>query len=136
MIKLSAFFALSLVACLSIQAQFSFQGSSPDGDEAKGLPENVPTDLIAPRIVSRETAADKLARIFNGELRGIEDRQREILEELAELPEIEIESFLPQAFGYHSSSSRERPKWVQIDLGRNNFSRCHCPFSGHCAGER
>jgi signal transduction histidine kinase len=106
-----------LVAIRTTEAQFPFPTISPEGEDVRDLPESVPTDLIEPRIAPRETAADKLARIFNRELRDIEERQKEIMTELNKLPETAIESFLPRAFGYHSGSNRSRPKWIQIDLG-------------------
>ncbi len=99
------------------RTQFPFPTITPEGEEIRELPESVPTDLIEPTIKPRETAADKLARIFNRELRDIEEDQTEILAELGALPENAIESFLPQTFGYHSGMSRSRPKWIQIDFG-------------------
>lgn len=109
-----------MVACQTTRAQFPFPAITPEGEEVRELPESVPTDIIEPRITPRETAADKLARIFNRELRDIEERQKEILGELKYLPETEIESFVPQAFGYHSGNSRSRPKWIQVDLGETS----------------
>ena len=100
------------------EGQFPF-APGPDSDDSRELPESVPTDLIEPAIVPRETAADKVARIFNRELRVIEERQNEIMGDLAKLPETAIESFVPQTFGYHSGNSRSRPKWIQIDLGKS-----------------
>ncbi|MDF1814236.1 MAG: histidine kinase [Verrucomicrobiales bacterium] len=116
-IRFFAILAVSLVTTMAARAQSPFPVITPDGEEVRELPESVPTDLIEPRITSRETAADKLARIFNRELRDIEERQQEIFQELDELPETAIESFFDQAFGYHSGNSRSRPKWIQIDLG-------------------
>lgn len=98
----------------SSRAQFSY----PTGDdEGQNLPESVPTDLLEPQIAPRETAADRLARIFNRDLRRIENQQVELEAELEGIPQTAIESFLPRAFGYHSGIGRSRPKWIQIDLG-------------------
>lgn len=107
---------VSLGTSPSLMAQFPT--ITPEGDEIRELPESVPSDLIEPPITPRETAADKVARMFNRELRDIEERQNEILADLQSLPENAIESFSLQTFGYHSGGNpRLRPKWIQIDLG-------------------
>lgn len=89
------------------------------GGQAEGreLPEIVPLDVFEPRINPRQTSADKLARIFNSDLRGIEEQQAEVLEELKTLPEATREVKRFSGFGYHSGNSKQRPKWLQIDFG-------------------
>ncbi len=101
----------------SAESQLPFPIVTSEGETVRDLPENVPTDLFEPRIAPRETAADKLSRIFNRQLRDIEERQSEIIAALNELPETAIENFPAQGFGYHSGDNRTLPKWIQIDLG-------------------
>ena len=108
---------LAAASGLTAKLQAQFPLITPEGEEVRELPQYVPADLIQPLIKPRETAVDKLSRIFNRELRDIEERQNEIRTELEALPVVAIPSFLPHSLGYHSATTRSRPKWIQIDLG-------------------
>ncbi len=91
-----------------------------DLDEIESpLPENVPSDLIEPKVTARTGSADRFARIFSAELRDIEERQAEILAELENLPPFTQDLLQPELFGYHGSTERRLPKWVQVDLGEH-----------------
>ena len=85
--------------------------------EALSAPAEVPSDLIEPTLSSRDTSSDQFARIFSADLREVELRQTEILKELETLPRLSSNVLSPVQLGYHSGSSKQRPKWVQIDLG-------------------
>ncbi len=85
------------------------------GDES--VPVEAPADLYEPVVTPREGIADRFARIFSAELRDIEERQAEILEELDKLPRFAQGATSQNFFGYHDGQDRRRPKWVQIDLG-------------------
>ncbi len=114
-------FATALIHFIptSAPAQFGpFIGTSPD--DSSSVPEALAVDLIETTAVSpRSTSADQFARIFSTELRDIEERQSEIIESLESLPKFYQAMTAPYYFGYHSGSSRQRPLWVQIDLGDN-----------------
>ncbi|MEM6278692.1 MAG: histidine kinase [Verrucomicrobiota bacterium] len=86
-------------------------------NEGRDLPEILPSDLIEPVINPRQTSADRLARLFNRDLRDLEEAQGDIVNQLDALPRIVRESQRVNGFGYHSSSSKRRPKWLQIDMG-------------------
>lgn len=85
----------------------------------RDLPEILPPDLIDPVISPRQTSADRIARLFNRDLRGIEEAQEDIVVQFDELPRVVRESQRTTGFGYHSGSSRQRPKWIQMDLGES-----------------
>lgn len=113
---LATFFSLLV---LPVLAQFPFTSDEGEANPDLPVPESVPTDLIAPRITPRDSAADNLARLFNRNLRGIENRQRDIINQLGALPDRPIESFTQNAFGYHSQTNKKRPKEIVIDLGES-----------------
>lgn len=103
-----------------VRAQFTLPGlgeSETPSEPAPGLPREVPADLIEPQLLQREGPAEKFARIFNAELRDVEERQQQIVEQLKLLPDFRQTALKPVEFGYHSGISRTRPKWVQVDLG-------------------
>lgn len=81
------------------------------------MPELSPPDLIEPVINPRQTSADRIARLFNRDLRDIEEAQKDIIGQLETLPRPTRETQRVNAFGYHSGNSKTRPKWLQIDLG-------------------
>ncbi len=81
------------------------------------LPEILPPDMIEPVINPRQTSADRIARLFNRDLRDIEEAQEDIVAQLENLPRVARESQRVTGFGYHSGSSKKRPKWLQIDMG-------------------
>jgi len=93
----------------------------PDVDAQTGggrdLPEILPPDLVEPVINPRQTSADRIARLFNRDLRDIEEVQADIIEQLEGLPRILRETQRITGFGYHSGPTKKRPKWLQIDMG-------------------
>ncbi len=115
------------VACLAIAigalavpavGQLSpFPEADGQGSSGRNLPEILPLDVIEPVVSPRQTSADRMARLFNRDLRDIEEAQSGIIEQLEYLPRIAREAQRITAFGYHSGSMKKRPKWVQIDMG-------------------
>ncbi|MEM9016875.1 MAG: histidine kinase [Verrucomicrobiota bacterium] len=81
------------------------------------LPEILPPDLIEPVINPRQTSADRITRLFNRDLRDLEEAQADIVDQLEALPRVARESQRITGFGYHSGSEKKRPKWLQIDMG-------------------
>jgi signal transduction histidine kinase len=84
--------------------------------DGRDLPEILPPDLIEPVINPRQTSADRIARLFNRDLRDLEEAQDDIVAQLDALPRIVRESQRVSGFGYHSGSAKKRPKWLQIDM--------------------
>ncbi len=103
---------------LCAQSSSPFTEINPEARAGRDLPESVPPDLVDPVVSSRKTNADKIARLFNRKLRDIEEEQSLIFEELDTLPISNRETPRSNAFGYHSGNTKQRPKWIQIDLGR------------------
>ena len=114
----ASFFSLLLSTPLS--AQFPFTSSEEDDETDVNVPESVPSDLIAPRYSPRDSAADNLTRLFSRNLREIETRQQEIVNQLNQLPDRPIETFTQNGFGYHSKTNNKRPKEIIIDLGESS----------------
>lgn len=85
--------------------------------DGRDLPEILPPDLIEPVINPRQTSADRIARLFNRDLRDLEEAQADIVVQLDALPRVVRESQRVTGFGYHSGSLKKRPKWLQIDMG-------------------
>ena len=113
---LAACFAVIQVAC--VHAQLSpFPDPGGQGATTWDLPELSPPDLIEPVINPRQTSADQIARLFNRDLRDIEQAQEDIISQLEKLPRVTRETQRVNAFGYHSGNSKTRPKWLQIDMG-------------------
>lgn len=83
------------------------------------LPEILPPDQVEPVINPRQTSADRIARLFNRDLRDIEEAQEDIVDQLEQLPRVSRESQRITGFGYHSGSAKKRPKWLQIDMGES-----------------
>lgn len=109
---------LAFVGALSARAQLSpFPDTGMPTNTGRELPEILPPDVIEPVINPRQTSADRIARLFNRDLRDLEEAQEDIVEQLSELPRVARESQRVTAFGYHSGSAKKRPKWVQIDMG-------------------
>lgn len=112
---------LAALAPSPARAQFSdpFPPVGSEQGEGRELPEIVPLYEFEPRVVPLDSSADRLAWLFNRDLRGLEEQQNEILLQLEELPEVtrEIQRF--EGFGYHSGASKQRPKWLQVDLGES-----------------
>ncbi len=73
--------------------------------------------MIEPVINPRKTTADQIARIFNRDLRDIEETQRDIIEQLENLPRITREIQRITGFGYLTVNAKTKPKWLQIDMG-------------------
>tara|TARA_B100000927_G_scaffold94635_1_gene76370 strand:+ start:237 stop:2330 length:2094 start_codon:yes stop_codon:yes gene_type:complete len=124
---LKAFVAIALWITL-LTAAFAFSGVSyaqlspfPEEDgqsgSARDLPEILPSDLSDPVVNPRQTSADRMARLFNRDLRDLEEAQRGIIEQLEALPAAARETQRVSDFGYHSGSLKKRPKWIQIDMG-------------------
>ncbi len=110
-------FLAGLPGFVAAQSGSPFPEIRPDSPEGRDIPEQVPTDLVEPMVSPRQTSADKVARLLNRNLRSIEEDQSLIIEELEALPQAARESLRPTAFGYHSGNAKQRPKWLQIDLG-------------------
>ena len=93
----------------------------PDVDTAapggRDLPEILPPDMIEPVINPRQTTADKIARIFNRDLRDIEETQSDFIAQLENLPRISRETQRITGFGYLTVRPKPKPKWIQIDMG-------------------
>ena len=83
----------------------------------RDLRDNLPPDLIEPVINPRQTSADRIARLFNRNLRDIEEAQADIIAQLDKLPRVTREIQRVTGFGYLSGNAKQRPKWVQIDMG-------------------
>lgn len=110
--------ALLLLCVADAGAQLSpFPDTGMQSSSGRELPEILPPDLIEPVINPRQTSADRIARLFNRDLRDIEEAQRDIVNQLEDLPRVARESQRVTGFGYHSGSSKKRPKWLQIDMG-------------------
>lgn len=115
-------FALLLASGTESRAQFTLPGLGDSESAAEispppRLPGEVPADLIEPQLLQREGPAEKFARLFNADLRDMEERQQQIVSQLQTLPDFRQTALKPVEFGYHSGVSRTRPKWVQVDLG-------------------
>ncbi|MCF6310973.1 MAG: discoidin domain-containing protein [Verrucomicrobiales bacterium] len=82
------------------------------------VPFEMPSDLLEPNLRSRSDLGDRLARMLSSELRHLELRQSVILGELENLPQFSLQSIKPVEFGYHANPNRQRPKWVQLDFGK------------------
>lgn len=109
----------SSLFCSSVPAQLSpFPETSVSSATGKDLPDILPPDVVEPVINPRQTSADQIARLFNRDLRDIEEAQADIIEQLQDLPRVNRESQRITGFGYHSGSRRSGAKWVQIDMGK------------------
>ena len=75
--------------------------------------------MIEPVINPRQTTADRIARIFNRDLRDIEETQGDIIEQLEVLPRISRETQRVTGFGYLAGRGKAKPKWIQIDMGES-----------------
>ncbi len=101
-----------------LHAQLSpFPDTTPQAGEAKDLRETLPPDLADLAIRPRRSSADRIARLFNRDLRDIEEAQADLVAQLETLPRVTREMQRVTGFGYHSGESKQRPKWVQIDMG-------------------
>ncbi len=110
--------AASLAGSTVSHAQLSpFPDLGPQTSGGKDLREFLPTDLIDPVISPRQSSADRIARIFSRDLRDIEEAQEDIFAQLEKLPRVTREMQRVTGFGYHSGAAKQRPKWVQIDMG-------------------
>ena len=102
----------------SVNAQLSpFPDTGLQMSGVQDLRENLPPDLVEPVINPRSTSADRIARLFNRDLRDIEEAQTDIITQLDGLPRVTREMQRVTGFGYHSGGAKQRPKWVQIDMG-------------------
>lgn len=99
-------------------AQLSpFPDTSPQAGDARDLRETLPPDLADLAINPRPTSADRIARLFSRDLRDIEEAQSDIVAQIEQLPRVARETQRVTGFGYHSGAAKQRPKWVQIDMG-------------------
>ncbi len=89
-----------------------------ENGEEEEVPVEMPSDLLEPALRSRSGLGDRLARMISSELRHLELRQSVIVGELENLPQFAMQSVKPVEFGYHANPNRKRPKWVQLDFGR------------------
>ncbi len=104
--------------CLTTQAQLSpFSETEVQSSPGRDLPEILPPDVIEPVVNPRQTSADRMARLFNRNLRDIEEAQSGVIEQLENLPRVAREAQRVTALGYYSGALKKRPKWVQIDMG-------------------
>lgn len=109
-----------LIGLESARAQLSpFPEATPNAGESKNLRETLPPDLADLSIRPRRSSADRIARLFNRDLRDIEEAQADLVAQLDTLPRVTREVPRVTGFGYHSGSSKQRPKWVQIDMGES-----------------
>ncbi|MEX2579238.1 MAG: histidine kinase [Verrucomicrobiales bacterium] len=117
----AALAAAILIAVGSTTATHAQLSPFPDPDSTasggRDLPEILPPDMIEPVINPRQASADRIARLFNRDLRDIEETQRDISEQLEKLPRTARELQRITGFGYHSGRAAKRPKWLQIDMG-------------------
>lgn len=94
-----------------------FPDSGPQSSGGRDLRENLAPDLIDPVINPRQTSADRIARLFNRDLRDLEEAQADIIDQLGKLSRVTREQQRVTGFGYLSGGAKQRPKWVQIDMG-------------------
>lgn len=100
------------------QAQLSpFPEVDGQSGSARDLPEILPSGLAEPVVNPRQISADRMARLFNRDLRDLEEAQSGILKQLEMLPSATRETQRVTAFGYLSGNLNKRPKWIQIDMG-------------------
>ena len=100
-----------------VQAQLSpFPEVDGQTGSSRDLPEILPSDLADPVVNPRQTSADRMARLFNRDLRDLEEAQSGIIEQLERLPSATRETQRVTAFGFHSGDLKKRPKWIQIDM--------------------
>lgn len=120
-LKTGAFLAGGLFLNLvipSADAQLSpFPDTGMQSSSGRELPEIIAPDMIEPVINPRQTSADRIARLFNRDLRDIEEAQEDIVDQLEDLPRVVRESQRVTGFGFLSVFSKKRPKWLQIDMG-------------------
>lgn len=110
---------LLLGACLSgpLRAELSpFPETTAQAGAGRDLRETLLPDLADLTINPRRSSADRIARLFNRNLRDIEEAQADLVAQLEQLPPITREIQRVTGFGYHSGTEKQRPKWVQIDL--------------------
>jgi len=100
-----------------LRAQLSPFPATPQAGDARDLRESLPPDLADLTIHPRRTSADRIARLFNRDLRNLEEAQADLVVQLEQLPRVTREAQRVTGFGYLSGSSKQRPKWVQIDMG-------------------
>lgn len=113
-------FSLGGVFSTPVQGQLSpFKDTGTFASDGSDLPEILPPDLIDPVTTSRQTTADRIARVFNRNLRDIEEAQADIIAQLEILPRVVRETQRVTSFGYHDNSKGSTPKWVQIDMGES-----------------
>ncbi|MEM7698070.1 MAG: histidine kinase [Verrucomicrobiota bacterium] len=116
--------ALILVSALGGMISLGHAGLSPFPDidtptpGSRELPDVLQTDLVDAVVQTQESSADRIARLFNRDLRELEEAQQDIVDQLGELPRQLSDTRRVSGFGYLSGRSPQRPKWVQIDLGR------------------
>lgn len=113
-------FAATLICCVPVglEAQLSpFPEVGLQTTDGRDLPEILPPDLIETVVTPRQSSADRIARLFNRDLRDLEEAQEDIVAQLDALPRIVRESQRVSGFGYHSGTLKKRPKWIQIDMG-------------------
>lgn len=98
-----------------------FKDTGTLASDGSDLPEILPPDLIDPATTPRQTTADKIAGVFNRNLRDIEEAQSDIIAQLDSLPRVVRETQRVTGFGYHDkvSAKSNPPKWVQIDMGES-----------------
>jgi hypothetical protein len=109
--------ALLLLAGPSLGQLSPFPDSGSQFSGGRDLRDILPPDLIEPVINPRQSSADRIARLFNRELRDLEEAQADIIVQLDKLPRVTREIQRVTGFGYHSGNAKQRPKWVQIDMG-------------------
>lgn len=124
-----------------VQAQLSpFPEVDGQTGSSRDLPEILPSDLADPVVNPRQTSADRMARLFNRDLRDLEEAQSGIIEQLERLPSATRETQRVTAFGFHSGDLKKRPKWIDPTQHKTHRqSACHSnhrdsePF-GHGTG--
>ncbi len=102
----------------AVHGQLSpFPDTGTQSSGGRDLRENLPPDIIEPVINPRQTSADRIASLFNRGLRDLEEAQADIIAQLGKLSRVTREQQRVTGFGYLSGGAKQRPKWVQIDMG-------------------
>lgn len=119
-ILLALLFLAGVCMPFDLYAQLSpFPTSAPKAGDSASVPDLLAPDMPDVGINPRRSSAERIAYLFSRDLRDIEEAQSDIAAELSRLPRVTREAQRVTSFGYHSGRSKQRPKWVQIDMGES-----------------
>jgi hypothetical protein len=80
---------LALTGAPPLRAQLSpFPETTPQAGDARDLRESLPPDLADLTINPRRSSADRIARLFNRDLREIEESQADLVAQIENLPRV------------------------------------------------